>query len=417
MSDSEWQWVLDESLSKVFARLIKIYKSNPDQIEGKVMAYAIVRLLRCESKPGGPYKDNDGVVKENDSKLIKQFIRLTSNSPSKALKRNDDKANVSTSLEHELKQMNKEANVLISKLPPDIGTTLAHSFKKITHIAISKEIALLSFYFKSSLSDIKIRPQVARVLGIANLFTWIAYTIFDDFYDDEGQPSLLPTALASARYAQYLYNQTWQSPASEKTIEETFNLMDSANSWEITKCRAKVEGDKFHLRNIPNYGNYDVLANRALAHVLGPVLIINNSSVSSSRKSLIKRGLKHYLIARQLNDDIHDWSSDLLKGHITSVVALLLTNLKVRSGTYHLSSLTKKLEKCFWKDGLDDICNITLLHIERAKDNLLKAGVNLDNELGELIAKLEQGTNRTQQIHKKQKEFLSTYKKLTTKEY
>ena len=60
---------------------------------------------------------------------------------------------------------------------------------------------------------------------------------------------------------------------------------------------------------------------------------------------------KHYLVAMQLNDDAHDWGEDLQRGHLSTVVTLLLSDLK-KSGwekpTIDLSADLPEIRKTFW---------------------------------------------------------------------
>lgn len=79
-----------------------------------------------------------------------------------------------------------------------------------------------------------------------------------------------------------------------------------------------------------------MLAQRAMGHVIGPLLELRDSDKLHSQQLAIQRGLEQYLIARQLNDDIHDWKQDVSVGQITFVVAYLLKQLEVTPRTNNL---------------------------------------------------------------------------------
>jgi hypothetical protein len=72
----------------------------------------------------------------------------------------------------------------------------------------------------------------------------------------------------------------------------------------------------------------------------------------------VHQAIVHYLTARQLNDDAHDWQIDLQNGHITYVVARILADERIKPGSYSLNTLLKRAEQRFWHHTLTDICRL-----------------------------------------------------------
>lgn len=216
-------------------------------------------------------------------------------------------------------------------------------------------IVLLPYFFTTSLkeSGVKISEEMVVSLGLANLYGWIAYTIYDDFLDDEGEPKLLSLANACLRELTGVFLGIAQKDAGfEEIFTKIMDKLDSANAWEISNCRTK------NTRIIPEYGNLIHLAERSLGHALGPLAILcslGHRSDSSEMKHA-KQFFENYLIARQLNDDAHDWEEDVKRGHINSVCAELIRqmNKKTLPESFTEEELLA-MRNVFWNKTIDDV--------------------------------------------------------------
>jgi hypothetical protein len=80
--------------------------------------------------------------------------------------------------------------------------------------------------------------------------------------------------------------------------------------------------------------------------------------------NLIEDFFSHYLIARQLNDDAHDWLEDLQHGYINSVSAPMLQFFTPKD----ISSL----QEYFWKKHIDIVCGDIMNEITKAQVALKK---------------------------------------------
>ncbi|HSW37687.1 MAG TPA: prenyltransferase/squalene oxidase repeat-containing protein, partial [Candidatus Saccharimonadales bacterium] len=235
------------------------------------------------------------------------------------------------------------AKKLCWPLGPDLGQSMKLGLNRMFESSDGLEIINLPHYFNQSLA----KPLAAKFngslinLGAANLFGWLAYTIYDDFLDDEGQPEALPIANVAMRNSLLCFAAAVPNPDFQALVHETFDKIDGANAWEPANCRFQRLGDQLVVNKLPNYGNLAKLAERSLGHCLTPlaVLSLNGLSANSSAFQNLQKALKHYLIARQLNDDAHDWQEDIEKGQITYVVSQILAEAKVIPGKHDLAAM------------------------------------------------------------------------------
>ena len=130
--------------------------------------------------------------------------------------------------------------------------------------------------------------------------------------------------------------------------------LDGSNAWEIENCRAKIDGNIFYIpTTLPDFGDYENKYRPASGHILSSVAILTQfgKELKTEDWGNIVSYFKHYLIAMQLNDDAHDWEEDLRRGHLSTVVTLLLSDLK-KSGwkkeTIDLSTDLPEIKKIFW---------------------------------------------------------------------
>jgi hypothetical protein len=261
-----------------------------------------------------------------------------------------------------------------SALGPEVSSGALALLERLTTGSQGENIILLPYTFYQSL---RVRPvlddQLFVNLGLANLYGWIAYTIYDDFLDDEGKPELLSAANVALRSSLREFelalprNLTFQS-----LVQKTFNTMDSANAWEVRHCRFTIEDYRLKLHKLPDYTGLERLAERSLGHTLTPlaILIAVGEPLDSPAALACLQALRHYLIARQLNDDLHDWEDDVNRGQITYVVSEILRDLKLRTRQQDLRRLLGVMRQQFWHLSLPRLSQTITQHIEQARQLL-----------------------------------------------
>lgn len=285
------------------------------------------------------------------------------------------------------------------------------------------EIGLLSYKFKEALGECGggIPEAMARSLGVANFYLWMAYTVYDDFFDGEGDPKSLPVANFCQREFVAIYAGLIPENKEFKIIfNQVMDSLDSANAWELAEARTKVDGNIFHIpEKIPDYKNFSTLSERSLAHGLGPmaILVKLGYSVDSPEIANLFDFFRCYLVSRQLNDDSHDWEDDFKKGRVTSIVAAILLKLGNRSASPSL--LGSKidllndfpvLQKYFWMEMLPGICQEVLGFVEKSKQSLRKIPVVKSPELMEkYLQSAENAALQAKKEHKQALNFLESY--------
>ena len=301
----------------------------------------------------------------------------------------------------------------LQTMPKPLRIQMAQVVAKVQAADKNQEIMLLPLLFHRSLVHPQARETELLALCIANFYCWIAYIIYDDFLDGEGKPALLPIASIALRHSLHWYgcfNRADQNIS--KQVHIAFTLVDVANSWEVRQARYTVKDNVAIITSLPSYKSRRQLAHRSFAHILGPQLLVaQHSQATPQNTKLITNGLIEYLIARQLNDDLHDWQEDFLKGRLSFVVTLLLQALQIQPGRYNISELLGKMQRLFWEEILDSTCRLLRAHAKKAKTNLQKSLLLQDGaEIYSLIDALDTSARQSLSKHQRQKDFLAAYK-------
>jgi hypothetical protein len=287
-------------------------------------------------------------------------------------------------------QVVKRARKRFTKLDKDLQSVALKMLEKTIKGDKDKQIVLMPYYFTLALGKrgTKISRDFLISLGLANIYGWIAYRIYDDFFDEEGKPAQLSLANVCLRELTAIY-----SSIIPKKFREVMDTLDSANAWEIAHCRFAPK--HFPPENIPDFKDFSQLANKSIGHALGPLAILIKLGYNANSKE-IKQFLsffRHYIIARQLNDDAHDWEEDLARGQINAVGAKILRKTKVKS----------KLQEVFWQDVFEDVAATILSHVNQARKSL--------PTMEDLLIPIENSIQKGLKERKDSISFLKTYSK------
>lgn len=300
-------------------------------------------------------------------------------------------------------------------LDPSLRKSSLTMIKRIQGIGSHNEITLLPYLFNAGLVR-PLEPKSTNLfehLGLANLYGWAAYTIYDDFLDDEGQPPLLPVATVALRRSLAHFRRALPGhSAFQRLVEQTFDQIDAANAWEVTNCRFAKQGKSVVIKHLPNYAKRRRLAERSLGHTLTPLAVLAASSIKldAAPAQHLRQALQHYLIARQLNDDMHDWTPDMQAGHSTYVVTAILNDLGVKPGKHQLEPLLARMQEQFWHHSLLTLCETILEHTALARRHVQKSGLLQDgNIVITLVDGIEAVVATTRQEQTRAKQFLAAY--------
>ncbi|HSX01984.1 MAG TPA: hypothetical protein VLI05_01575 [Candidatus Saccharimonadia bacterium] len=254
------------------------------------------------------------------------------------------------------------------------------------------EITLLPYLFAQALeTPASLTGSQYTILGLANLCGWMAYTLYDDFLDHEGASVYLPIANIAMRASLDCFRIVLPDHTKfHRYVNKTFAGIDEANTWEVSHCRFVVQHERVTIMKLPRYGRRAVLAARSFGHALGPMAVLAQGSSSSAKVHCIEVGFRHYLIARQLNDDLRDWLEDIRAGQASYVVTAILRDLHIKPGGYDLETLLPLMRRGFRRGTMPKVCRCILRHIQLSrrafgKSQLLRS----PNEIYRLLDDLE----------------------------
>ena len=279
----------------------------------------------------------------------------------------------------------------------------------------SQEIIMLPWLVAKAFG-VKPNEQLFRQLARVSAWGWMAYTIFDDFLDNEGNPTVLPCAITAHRHLLLTLNDTLPGDAGfQIEVRDILNQLDGANAWEVSHCRGVVEADRFLIARLPDYGDYWQLADRSLGHTIAGLGVLYGSRLRSNSIQIIqyKKFFHHYLIARQLNDDAHDWEDDLAKGHV-NVVGVKIIKRWMASGHrlkdgIHLQDDKKALRLIMWETVIDEVCRDIHVHIRFARKALAHPDLHIQQEvLLETLVPLEEAAKHALDTRDDAIEFISS---------
>jgi len=309
----------------------------------------------------------------------------------------------------------KKAKQRFSKLDGELKTEAIKCLEATLKKDEDKQITLMPYFFKISLGKKgkSVSKDLLVKLSLVSIYGWIAYTIYDDFLDDEGEPKLLSVANVCLRESTTILNNVLpEETGFPALLQKVVDTIDAANTWEVTHCRVKVQRSKFKVQNliIPDYGDLSPLTHRSLGHALGPVAILFSLGYKASSPEVknLMRFFKHFLIARQLNDDAHDWEKDLKAGQINAVGAQILKKTKGQK----LGIEYDKLQELFWYEIVVDVCQTVLKHAQLARRALKKIPIIADPSLlDKLLIPIERSAQKALEEREETLKFLRAYRK------
>ena len=430
-------WAREAPLHEVCIHIADTYLENRHSLDGKILANLATRIIASEVHPGGPYKNNAGVVDPytnlsicylfaalkkplmfTDSLL--QELRSSPQQPprmrSLLLKFNllvDAQANPSPTTHETSEKSYRLATQEFHKLQRPARDLALSFLERLKHADKNNEITLIpTIFFESLTSPICTPPLV--LLGEANIYCWIAYTIYDHILDGKPLVDYLPVGNIATRLALQRYQALFpKNHPFQRKIINIFTGMDMANSWELKHCRFPQDGEAITISRLPSYGHLDFLARRSLGHVLGPLAVAAILSHTKKQTNEIEKGLHHYLIARQLSDDIHDWQEDIRAGHSSAVVTYILKSQEVKAGSYVLDPLVEKMQVNFWQHSMQATNDLIHHHANLAHHHFTKSGLlKKDGGIMNLVLRLNALATESSNEKERYEAFSSAYRSL-----
>ncbi|MBI2034887.1 MAG: hypothetical protein HYT11_04110 [Candidatus Levybacteria bacterium] len=344
---------------------------------------------------------------------------------SKYLKVTQPKLNTKRAYDMKAKKIRKRVlahvNKRFSLLPKEVSDQAETILAMTAKMDEKNQITLLPYFFALSLGkhNKSLSEKLLILLGAANTYGWIAYTIYDNFWDEEGDPKTLAIANIALRELTKIFNGILPDGSGfHELFQSTMDDIEWSNTWEVINCRIKLSNKYVDLKsfNLPNFGDHKLLAQKSLGHALGPAVILFLLGYKNNTPQIknLLAFFTHYLIARQLNDDAHDWQKDFTMGHITPVVVLLLKmyqkNTSRKNAKLLFSTLTPKLQDVFWHETIIEVCNIIQTHVRLARRHLHALTIMADQQVFEaLLSSLEHAASEALDEREKTIAFIDTY--------
>jgi len=462
-------WLQQAPLADTLLLINVLHEADSHAVTGECLGYVVRRIIAAEERPGGPYKDTDGTRElflniqidrlvhwaaaplQQLTAFLEQSEHADANYPDWMVHRH-----VKAPADTATQAANGSWPAIIIRYKPQMASSYVATAKAIaalgkaprheehsmhqtydlqvfSHIATEieglaeplkeqaqtmlhrihtansgYEITLIARFFTESLKQ---APQFRlERLGVANVYCWMAYMAYDHIIDDKTHTEYLPLATIAMRRAMYIYRR--QVPLFEPFVERIYDEMDTANAWELGAARWTVRGATILVGELPEYGNCHQLARRSFAHVLGPLLIMTRSGYTPGTAAFqkIEQGFLHYLIARQLLDDMKDWPGDIAQGHLSYVVTCLLRDLALTDSAYDVAILQTAMQRMFWQRTASALCEEITAHISRAEEAFQDSDLlTQDNPLYELIHQLRETNNHTIRLHEDGAAFASHF--------
>lgn len=315
----------------------------------------------------------------------------------------------------------KELNRKYVTYPTILSKKLQQLSKQLLEKNAQHFIPLLPYYFYSTLHKSKhnISSEMLTQLGVANVFGWLAYTIYDDFLDNEGKPDLLSIANLLLRELTTIFHTVL--PENKQFIaffESTMNDLDAANMWEVSNCRFLP--DKIMTIDeipIPDFRDCEVLAQKSFGHALGPIAILfalGHGKNSDEMKATITF-FYHYLLARQLDDDVHDWEEDFRQGRINPIGAIIFAEWKKRNKrpqkTISLNTIIREMRELLWQEKIEDITTLIMEHVTLAQSSIQNTTfIGQTDIFDHMLTPIQHSMKKALAERQKVLDFLSAYK-------
>jgi hypothetical protein len=238
-------------------------------------------------------------------------------------------------------------------------------------------ISSLAYEFQKALGapGSMIPADVTESLALASLYGWMAYSLYDHALDDEPHAAaLLPCANFFLRTLSKIYSGiAGHAREIQVLFDKTMDQIDNANAWEQKNCRMPNSLNGSFPRTLPPFGDYNILADRSIGHGMGPLaqLLFLGYTEDSEEYKNTGQFFRHYLIARQLHDDAHDWADDMLRGRMNSVGARIIARFHQKypaaAEDMVVADIIPELQILFWEEVIDQVSDMIVSQIAAAR--------------------------------------------------
>jgi hypothetical protein len=414
-------------------------ESKYTEISGTELAQLLERITEREVAEGGPYRllpgENADISVEELNLAIVEFLRTYGISLPNLAEYNEHIETRESQLhtggmqrvrEWEektvLANIQRMARQRLATMPEEFQQTALDAIMRTTERNLDKQMSLMPLFMLRALGrkETSLSASDINEMGLVNVFFWTAFIIYDDFWDEDeaADPRLLPVANLFARhYVEYFskaFENTEENTKFNSFFHQLMDRLDAANAWETQYCRMEVRGSLVVIpEELPEYGTYENKFYPASGHIVGPIamLVRLGYAVDSPEVASLRTYFQNYLIAMQLNDDLHDWKEDLQRGHISTVVVKILEEWKSaypHAGEIGLGTNMPELERIFWFEVLVPMCHEIRAHCAASRAALSQLTfLEITSPLEQFIIRNEESANKILTEYALSTEFIS----------
>lgn len=272
-------------------------------------------------------------------------------------------------------------------------------------------ITMLPYRFAEALGErgSGIPAALLDQLARANLWGWLAYDAYDDFLDGEGDPRKLSAAnLFLRNLAEEYAALESEIPGIADDFRYAMDTIDSANAWEQEACRADVTDGILTVPKELPFVTYEKLHERSIGHALPALALMRAAGYGEKERIPVEAFFEHYLIARQLHDDAHDWADDLARGQLNAVGSRVLAVLGERQ--VDVAEGLDELRERFWRDVAEYVVEDILEAAAEGRRAMNAAQLEDGTAFAdELLGPLERSARRTLEERAQALAFMDRY--------
>lgn len=244
---------------------------------------------------------------------------------------------------------------------PELGQELHRVLTEFSTPKKFEELLLLPYLFLINCYQQKvssITQEIIMNLCTGNTLGAIGYTIQDNIFDHDEDGQRLPLASSCILHAQRIFCHELPLGAPCLQILRLLHTMNEALAYEnrlVIPMNQMLNLDSF-----PKRASFEYLGEKSLGYAIGPMItcMLCNHPQDISR---VQNFFRAYLIVKQLNDDLHDWYSDLLAGKLNPVSISVINDYKKihpLGKTIDLVADKTELHEIFWSTTLSNLALI-----------------------------------------------------------
>lgn len=291
--------------------------------------------------------------------------------------------------------------------------------KRLLEPPFGHQITLAPYLTYKALGSPKtIKRPFLISLSAATACGWMAYSLIDDVVDASSNQNLLPLALILQREMMYRLNSTLSTTSRfPNLVRDTLDQMDKALQNEKSQFGLDSSNmdQPISQWQLPAPTPDTTLSDRSIGHALGPIAVLIKAGhpYDSTEARALTQFFRHYLAARQLSDDAHDWLEDLHQGQINSVsLPLLQQAQKLPIGSHLFNEIIPQLETLFWEQTIEQICDRITKQLDAAQVALEHCTSFVQPAVFHALISNERRTNdETLEQRFQARQFIATYSK------